>query len=68
MKAVTLLAILFVLCWTLVWLIVVVAEEAFGWRSVTRRSTLILCGGLAVWVLFGLSVALFTDPAVGALW
>lgn len=68
MKTVTLLAIMFALCWAFVWLIVVVAEEILGWRNLTRRSTLILCGGLAVWVLFGLSVAVFTDPAVGALW
>ena len=68
MKTVTLLAILFALCWAFVWLIVVFAEEAVGWRVVARRSTLILCGGLAIWVLFGLSVAVFTDPAVGMLW
>ena len=68
MKTVTLLAILFAVCWAFVWLIVVIAEEALGWRSATRRTTLILCGGLAILVLFGLSVAVFTDPAAGALW
>lgn len=68
MKSIALLGILFAICWALVWLVVLFAEEALGWRRLARRSTLILCGGLAVWVLFGFSVAVFTDPAVGALW
>ena len=68
MKPLTLLAILFALCWALVWLMVVIAEEALGWRSVTRGSAVIVYGGLAIWILFGLGAAVFMDPTVGASW
>ena len=68
MKSLTLLAIFFALCWALVWLAIVIAEEALGWHSVTRDSAVILYGGLVIWILFGLSAAVFMDPTVGALW
>ena len=68
MTSLILLAIIFALCWALVLFIVVVAEEALGWRRVTRGSVVIVYGGLAIWILFGLSAAVFMDTTVGASW